>query len=77
MNTYDMILGRGRNLEFLHDVTQSWDDWSASSFVAHLAENTDSEVYFYTSRQAFWNGKRSKKFSAKDAIQFLRASGRA
>lgn len=79
MSDHDMILKSGRTLEFMNAMTQSKDTWSTAGFAEHLEQYPDQTVSFYTDWKQYWKmcgSPKMKSFSAKAAIQFLKASGR-
>ncbi len=76
-HTHELVLVGRKGLEVLEPVAGNWEDWSPESVVDHLRKYPNQKVRFHPSRKSFYDPKsRIKTMTAKDAVAFLKNSGR-
>jgi len=76
-HTHELVLVGRKGLEVLEPVAGNWEDWSPASVVDHLRKYPNQKVRFHPSRKSFYDPKsRIKTMTAKDAVAFLKNSGR-
>lgn len=76
-HTHELVLVGRRGLEVFEPVAGNWEDWSPASVVDHLRKHPHQRVCFHPNRKSFYNPKsKVKTMSSKDAISFLKNSGR-